>query len=523
MNSHYDVEQSLTSYKMSCSITLSFHHLPLDILHGIFHHLDIPDILRIRRVSRYLNGVTHRRDVWSDAYRKANFVRPPGPFLSQSAHDLEHALVPSFRVDQNLRHGGGTTQREKPTLKLREIRYTGVDLCVSLVFGRFLFIALSEEVRCYDLNIDASDRNSGASIIYRSTSRALRSFRCVSAIDVEGRPFACAVLSETTRTSFSAQETTHISIYSLNVTEPSEVALDLLHQFEYRAFVIDAVDLGPRVIVIQGRMGLDVDADWRLVALDVHARMQFLLPSFIDAAWEATEMLEWDEDEITPPTSISTSTHLLLARSFYTQAVGWNTFLQAFTLPHPNTHRHFAPPSTPLRPSHRGIIPGINVRDSVLLHDAVLDGPTQDVLITVCVHAFEPSRPRRHLSRYGILRLGVASREELGTVAFKLLGSLGQLSRARMPFLHPSFNGAGRAFYTIEPGLYGIVAALEYDVRGGGGGNDDEPEAKVIEYPSILRFPTPRTLLDYDPYSGRICLRSAMAKYSVIEVLDLAV
>lgn len=197
---------------------LSFNQLPLEILLGIFRYLDIPDILRIRRVrdtfrvrraqvqatlqvSRYLNGISRCRDVWTDAYRKADFVRPPGPFLSQSAHDLENALVPSFRVDRNLRHGGGTAQRDIPTLrKLREIRYTGVDLCISLIFGRYLFIALREEVRCYDLNLDAFDSNSGASIIYRSTGGSrLKSCHCASAIDVEGRPFACVVLSEAAR------------------------------------------------------------------------------------------------------------------------------------------------------------------------------------------------------------------------------------------------------------------------------------------------------------------------------------
>lgn len=80
------------------------------------------------------------------------------------------------------------------------------------------------------------------------------------------------------------------SIYSLNVAEPSEVTLDLLHQFEYDAFTVDVVDLGPRVIVIQGRVGSEVGADWRLVALDVHTRMQLLLPSFTHATWEAAEV-----------------------------------------------------------------------------------------------------------------------------------------------------------------------------------------------------------------------------------------
>jgi hypothetical protein len=168
----------------------------------------------ILQVSRYLNGISHCRDVWSDAYRKAEFVRPPGPFLSQSAHDLEDALVSSSRVDRNLRNDGGTAQRERPTLKLREIRYTGVDIGANLVFGRFLFIALTEEVRCYDLNLDALDSNSGASIIYRSTGGTLRSFHCVSAIDIEGRPFACAVLSEEMQTTTQMWASTFDAIQS---------------------------------------------------------------------------------------------------------------------------------------------------------------------------------------------------------------------------------------------------------------------------------------------------------------------
>jgi hypothetical protein len=228
--------------------------------------------------------------------------------------------------------------------------------------------------------------------------------------------------------------------------------------------------------------------------------------------------------DITWPMSVSTSTHLLLAGSFYTQAAGWCTFFQAYTLPPPHPHRRFTPTSTPLSPSHSGLISGIKVCDNVLLHDAILDTTTQDVLIAIRVHAFETSRPRTPLSKHGILRLSTATTRhdhEVGTVIFQLLGSLGQLSQA--PFFHPSFNGTGRVFYMRELDSYGrVVSALEYDLRASGG-EDEAHKAKVMEYPSILRFPTPHTLLDYDPYSGRICLRFVMAKYSVIEILDLAV
>ncbi|KAF8437083.1 hypothetical protein L210DRAFT_3641060 [Boletus edulis BED1] len=505
---------------MSDSETLSLNHLPLEILHSVFHYLDIPDILGIRRVNRYLNQVSHSKHVWSDVYRKAEFICPPGPFLSRSAHDLEKALVSSFRVDRNLRHGG-STQTERSTLKVREIRYTGVDLRVRLVFGRFLLVAFKEEVRCYDLNLDTSDSNSGASIIYRTTGASLRSFDCVSAVDAEGRSFACAVLNEITKTA------ARISIYSLNVGEQSEVTLDLLHQFERGAFnCIDTVDLGPRVIVVNvgGRV---IEGGWHHVVLDVHTHTQFMLSSFVsDIKWDsevASELPNWNAvEEFTSPTSISTSTHVLVAVSFYTRAAGWSTFFQAFSLPPPHTHRYSIPASTPLSLSHRGLIPGINLPEIVLLHDAILDSTTQDVVIAIRVHAFESSRPRSPLSKHGILRLSAVQPpgdHEVGTITFRLLSPIGH---PRAFFLHPSFNGTGRAFYTLEPGSHGIVSALEYDLRTRGY-DDGEQEAKVVEYPSILRFPTPRTLLDYDPYAGRICLRSTMTKYSVIEILDLAV
>lgn len=152
------------------------------------------------QVSRYLSQVTRSRDVWSDAYRNAKFARPPGPFFWQSARDLENALVSCFRVNRNLRLGGRTAQEEKSILKLRvkEVLYTDLRPCVSLVFGRFLLIAFNEEIHCHDLNLNVFNSKSGANIIHRSKGGTLRSFHCVSAFDTEGHPFACVVLNEAT-------------------------------------------------------------------------------------------------------------------------------------------------------------------------------------------------------------------------------------------------------------------------------------------------------------------------------------
>lgn len=146
-----------------------------------------------------MNEISYQRDIWKVAYLSAEFIRPPGPLTAQSVRDMENALVPSFRADQSLRQGAtGTAQMERPTRKLRDVRYTGKALRVALVFRQFLFIAFSEELRYYDLTLDASDSNSGSNVIYRPTLGTLQSFFPASAVDVDGRPFACIVLSEGT-------------------------------------------------------------------------------------------------------------------------------------------------------------------------------------------------------------------------------------------------------------------------------------------------------------------------------------
>ena len=232
---------------------------------------------------------------------------------------------------------------------------------------------------------------------------------------------------------------------------------------------------------------------------------------------------------ITSPKSVSTLTHVLLASSFYTQGAGWSTFFQAFPTPpakSPHTCSRSTPTSISLSAPHQGIIPGINVRlgGTILLRDAVLDPSTQDVLITIRAHAFQPSHPDSSLSKYGTLRLSSASTsddDEVGTVTFELLGPLG---RPSTPFLHPSFNGTGRVFYPLDVNSRRLIAALEYDLCGSIGSDEDHgPVAKITDYPSTLGFSIPHTLVDYDPYSGLICLRFATVHYGIVEIVDVAV
>ncbi|KAF8142083.1 hypothetical protein EV363DRAFT_1249246 [Boletus edulis] len=495
---------------MSNPTALSLDQLPLEVLHVIFFHIDIPDILQVRRVSRYLNEATHYRKIWADAYRTAEFVRPPGPFPSQSMQDLEKALITSFRIHQNLRHGGGTAHAESLTFKSREFRYTDRVLDASLVFGQFLVIAFQDEVHCYDLSLDEA---SGARIIYRPTHGILRSFHCTSAIDVEGRPFACVTLSEVT------EETGRISVYLLNVGEQSELTLDLLHQFEHSTFIVDAVDLGPRVIAIQGVVGPDFNADWRLIVLDVHTHTQFLLPSFTLAS--QTEMRELGPDYFCDtPMCISTSTHLVLANSFYGRTAGWHAFIQAFSLPTPHTHCHLTLASTPLTPSHHGVIPDIRV-GGTLLHDTVLDSSTQDALITIGVDMYEPPHSRTPLPEYGTLRLStthVSRDHEVGTIAFQPLGRFHHPPVLRS---RPCFSGTSRVFYLTENGSDRFVAAFEYDLFG-----RDSGATTATRYLPTLRFLNERaqaSVIDYDPYAGQLLCRQITADGSyMIEVFDFS-
>ena len=80
------------------------------------------------------------------------------------------------------------------------------------------------------------------------------------------------------------------SICLLNAENRSNVTLEPLHQLEHNWSHINAVDLGPRVIVVQGQVGRDRNADWRLVALDVQTRTQLLLPSFSRVMWEVAQV-----------------------------------------------------------------------------------------------------------------------------------------------------------------------------------------------------------------------------------------
>jgi hypothetical protein len=72
--------------------------LPFCLLNYEFQTSSIPPFLQ---VSKWFQAITHDREIWKVLYANASFVRPPGPFPSQSTASLERTLVRSTRLAQS--------------------------------------------------------------------------------------------------------------------------------------------------------------------------------------------------------------------------------------------------------------------------------------------------------------------------------------------------------------------------------------------------------------------------------------
>lgn len=57
--------------------------------------------------------------------------------------------------------------------------------------------------------------------------------------------------------------------------EQSQVTLDLLHHFECPVFIVNVVDLGPRLFIVQV-IPRRSDPDFNIIAMDVHTCTHFI-------------------------------------------------------------------------------------------------------------------------------------------------------------------------------------------------------------------------------------------------------
>ncbi|KAF8631038.1 hypothetical protein AX15_002646 [Amanita polypyramis BW_CC] len=71
--------------------------LPYDVVCEILSHLSVPDVLRIRRVCKFLAQLTYERTTWGGVYERSRLLLED-PTLNQSSGDLERALVRASKL-----------------------------------------------------------------------------------------------------------------------------------------------------------------------------------------------------------------------------------------------------------------------------------------------------------------------------------------------------------------------------------------------------------------------------------------
>lgn len=98
------------------------------------------------QVSKHLRRISHARTVWAEAYQNSTVLRPPGPLVSQSAEDLENLLTHASKLDANW-----TSRSPRPISHRTLADDLRVPLCMKLVLGRYLLVAHSAGLACYDL------------------------------------------------------------------------------------------------------------------------------------------------------------------------------------------------------------------------------------------------------------------------------------------------------------------------------------------------------------------------------------
>jgi hypothetical protein len=100
------------------------------------------------QISLQCNRLSFERTVWVNAYRNFTFIRPPGPFSSQSVADLELELKTSIDLTENW------TSRYPRRFEDRFLDLGNNNMKaqkLKLVRGRYLLVSGESELRCYDL------------------------------------------------------------------------------------------------------------------------------------------------------------------------------------------------------------------------------------------------------------------------------------------------------------------------------------------------------------------------------------
>ncbi|KAJ7235542.1 hypothetical protein C8J57DRAFT_142030 [Mycena rebaudengoi] len=171
--------------------------LPDDLVLEVLGQLKVPQIIRMRRVSRHLRILTYERALWADVYRRSNLLLAPGPSSSQSSEELEGILVQAAKLDtawKSFSHpGSAQCRRLEPGFRIGS-RTELHPKAITLVIGRFLLVCeRSSGIRCYDLDSDTWD-TPAATYIQPDIGGGMGGFMSIQHqvdLDVESEAFVC--------------------------------------------------------------------------------------------------------------------------------------------------------------------------------------------------------------------------------------------------------------------------------------------------------------------------------------------
>ena len=144
------------------------------------------------QVSKWFRAITYDPEIWKVLYANASFVRPPGPFPSQSTASLEYTLVQSTRL-----------ARSWATQPLRAVSHVEIPFHgkptqymnnIDLIGGRWLIVCQSKRrIVLYDT--DANADKCVPQILWEQNER-IGFWDKYSVISEEGQWGICVLLSE---------------------------------------------------------------------------------------------------------------------------------------------------------------------------------------------------------------------------------------------------------------------------------------------------------------------------------------
>ncbi|KAH7905340.1 hypothetical protein BJ138DRAFT_1183692 [Hygrophoropsis aurantiaca] len=458
-------------------------HLSLDVLYNVVDFLSIPDIVRLRQVSKFFYHITWDRMIWSKLYRDhtLRLPRPPGPYAQQPVEFLADALVMSERVGS-----------QWPPARLSQVRTEWLPITpyhhrFNLVSGKWLLVAHKSRVICCDIRVSRPS----FSVIYKSQGH-IKDLKYASTTTNEGEPLNFAVLATAT----SGPEKYMIKVFKLDVSTKSFPTFKQV--LEFATTQGDVVDLiiSPRLLVIS-TYGSHQSRIPDLWIMDVINHQIYILPPANSENGERCRIFN----------CIPTATHLIAIKIFEPDESSHS--IEAFPIPRESIN--ITPEPLVLQCSHRSVMHDEKVK---LFSPFLLSGcaprpsvPTNDIHFTLA------GGRGLDFSDFDLVHLTLHEKDSKGTITAvkEELTTSYQFQRVYSVYTGIAFDGCVRGIcHVFDDWLQGFVIDLRSSNR------YETGRLKLAEHPMGY------DLVAFDGERGVICRTLAIRGQQWLEIIYLA-